>query len=519
MSNDSKKDKSSLTIEKIEALIKPIKQRIAVQLGKINFPVNVTEILMTPKADYTLDKRESKDEKQYVLIREPKHGEFEYKLKEDAHNRFIYAKERRLNIVKFVAELGEIAAKIHSPEDPNQITRINLPECALYPAKDSGPIMEPEFSMLLEDIIKIAQRLPQNIHLNLGTIPWGFTDDKGKKFFLNLNLYVIGGEEPRINVAPKMFNFSKDPQYPDFQLYTLFDADEEAKAVARLKPIKIKGMVHSHLLQGNVIDCVTKGGARFTVVTDICLDHHQQVGINTLRDRIIRESADTELQSMGTSQILISNTTCLNRNSIISQAIVHADKSDLNARVLVREDSEQKYLKKIKAKESLKEQKFAFGGIYRGRIYPAYEIKSNKEIEFIIHLRNEILKAMWPLKLYREQHPDSHTIELINHKIIEEFSKYLSSTLTILSKNIKSKAIYRTLIVRAREIAQLTQHEQVSAMLNFSAELQNIAEKISQNDELGSVLLFGIGEIFRRTLFTYLPSYISEQEAKVAVIA
>lgn len=493
-----------LTIEELRKKIQPLKHKISTQLSQINAPIKLTEIIMVPDNTY---------------------GEFDYKFsnKKEAYD---YKTGRRERVTALVAELGRIASRFYNLKKPEDIIRIHLPEFAMYPAKDSGPFESQEFEMLLEGITKAAQQLPQNIHLDLGTLPLGFIAASEKQYFLNVNLYVVCGNEPIINISPKMLNHYADLKYPNASfLGKLHSCDEKDNIglAANIRAIDVKestdtkeladakkSTVQPLLLQTGVINCTAESKARFSVVTEICLDNDYKVGMHTLRKIISTESGDSDPQSIGTSHIIVSNTIPLNPASLISKAVVHADQLLDEAAVVSHADAKQEKLKEINTPTLFATDQLSFGGNFLYKVYEPYEISSNEEIEFIIRLRNELLMTMWPLKVYREQHPSFHNVELINNEMLRQFADHFASALSVVAKKIKSKTqclAYRKEVIRIK-----SEPDQVTALLNVITKLQETAEKIRAADELGAALLFGIGEVFRRNLQTYLPRIIPEHE-------
>lgn len=121
---------------------------------------------------------------------------------------------------KFINNLASRAAFLHikdnfvdehlSFERLNHITRLSLPEYALYPAEKRGPLTLNGLNKLLQEIEFIAQWNPENLHLLLGTVPVRTIHDQVH----NICIYVECGKNPRLHLVVKALPASRDLRYP-----------------------------------------------------------------------------------------------------------------------------------------------------------------------------------------------------------------------------------------------------------------------------------------------------------------
>ncbi|MEO8401328.1 MAG: hypothetical protein ABI597_05945 [Gammaproteobacteria bacterium] len=92
----------------------------------------------------------------------------------------------------------------------NSITRVSTNEFFFYPAAERGPFTEKVFGQLIKRIEALAKKLPENLHLALGTFP---VENNHREIHC-VAIYIQAGSLPRIDVISKAFPSRRDPDYP-----------------------------------------------------------------------------------------------------------------------------------------------------------------------------------------------------------------------------------------------------------------------------------------------------------------
>lgn len=138
-----------------------------------------------------------------------------------------------LNLIKKQLEAHENASRPILKYE-NEITRISTNEFFFYPNQARGPLCEKDFTDLLIQLESLAKKLPQNLHLVLGTMP--VLSDRVR----NVSIYIECGLEPRIHTQTKSATAHNDPLYNNKLTLAYTDFIKDEHFIHKLMNVNIK---------------------------------------------------------------------------------------------------------------------------------------------------------------------------------------------------------------------------------------------------------------------------------------
>jgi len=157
----------------------------------------------------------------------------------------------------------------------NHITRLSLQEFSLYPHKERGPLTEEGFERLLTKIAMIVKNYPDNFHLLLATVPILFSiriKIGVAPFVENIAIYIECGKNPEIHTFSKAHPSTVDATYPNTNNQPFIANPSEKSQLANFVTIK-NGDSRKNIQFGGHFYCKTRGGRRFRLTAEICLDN------------------------------------------------------------------------------------------------------------------------------------------------------------------------------------------------------------------------------------------------------
>jgi len=306
-----------------------VKRKFQRFLRRINQRVDVTELIA-----FQPHSLEGKCSSRMNLVG-PK-GEYR-----DSSNKYSGKISRLDRLKDYIKLLADIANKYHEQqyfvdhedekvlpkENKNKVTRLSMHEFALYTSKK--PLSMKEYGVLLHAIDEMAIECHENLHLVLSSIP--IQDSDGR--INNVVLYVQCGKTPKIDVIVKAYPFSRDFNYKHTPLGRFQKLSAKQKSSPDTVPAAFPMLPDANhpeagsINYGGLVDCETKGGARFITAVDICADHLFGVARKSLEQRLKGAKARgyDEFFPNQVSHVVTSNTIEVVPSNVLSQTVVHAD--------------------------------------------------------------------------------------------------------------------------------------------------------------------------------------------------
>lgn len=278
---------------------------------QINQEVTITDIVLRQNG--------ISDENNECII-----GEFNYKSP-------YRKKSRRINrIVDMITFLSYIVKEYHLEKNyvkgavkaghENHITRLLLHEFSLYTADQ--PLSIEQYHLLIGKLEEIAKKLPDNLSLLISSLP---VIDKDTKLVTNQVIHVQCGRLAKIDTLAKISVSYDDPVYQDtiINKYTQDAVNVISGAIILPNSDKSNFAINHN----GIISCETAGGAKFTTVIDICLDHKHGQGKKSLKNKIdlARKYDNDELFAYQVSHVITSNTVDIQKENAVVKNIVRAD--------------------------------------------------------------------------------------------------------------------------------------------------------------------------------------------------
>lgn len=194
----------------------------------INPPISVRELIAYPVNEKTKQLKivgeyyENVAGNKFNVDQAPPCGEF-YPNRITARDQNSIKETLRERLFDYIFQLTKKAEEIHLKENgvvgdakdialekKNNITRLSLPEGALFPAESEGPISLDDFQWLMEQIEKLARDAPENLHLVFSTIPV----KTGKNEVKNIAIFVECGPQAALHSFAKAHISTYDNVYP-----------------------------------------------------------------------------------------------------------------------------------------------------------------------------------------------------------------------------------------------------------------------------------------------------------------
>lgn len=129
-------------------------------------------------------------------------------------------------------------AKKMLPDKKNHVTRVSVNEFYFYPYRRRGPLSAAGFSALFESIGVMAGKLPENLHLILGSFPVVNEHHHVR----NLVIHVQCGKKAALKVFAKMVPAENDLDYKATAMPTLFGQGSVIKLFEQASRLKNKIM-------------------------------------------------------------------------------------------------------------------------------------------------------------------------------------------------------------------------------------------------------------------------------------
>lgn len=290
---------------------KKARKKLEKKLKETNVPVTISELFM---------------EHVQSNERELSFGEF--------YQQNIPIKYKNQNVVFRLTEhikvLTEIANKAHekkyfqpykeAPEKKemkseckNCVTRLNTAEFSLY--TKSQPLTQKKFSTLLANIVDIASKAHENLHLCLSSVPVLL---EGRQDVVNTVIYVECGSEPKVHYFSKRTPSFQDIGYAGTSNYA--QAVEQDSLVIQAISEKGKNIPISHK---SVIRSQLAGGGEFLTTFEICIEHTYGMGNKSLTEHIEQAASFSAFVPQNISQLVTSNTVSLDLDFLCGEQITH----------------------------------------------------------------------------------------------------------------------------------------------------------------------------------------------------
>lgn len=191
----------------LEKAIFNIKRNTLEKISNAN-EIYITEILATCdpgiKGEFDFDSNSTMDKKNKpTKIKDESDADLIKRMFEQIEVLASYAKDIHLNRSKNVSVSQSI-------NPLNHVTCISTSEFFFYPNKERGALTEDNFLDLIKMIEKLAENLPENLHLLLATFPLR----NNNNFVFNVAVYVQCGSTPNIHITTKSCPSNVDLIYP-----------------------------------------------------------------------------------------------------------------------------------------------------------------------------------------------------------------------------------------------------------------------------------------------------------------
>ena len=249
--------------------------------------------------------------------------------------------QRTNRMLQYISNLMENAAlqhisnlkeneKLH--DNSELITRISLDEFSFY-TQDS-PLTIDEYKYLINEVHKLARRLPPNVHLQLATFPVCWPN----QVMQNCSLYVQApkkiGEQPLVHHMSKVLSSNIDFQYArNGSLIPLsgdqYDRDKLYELGQSCNPNLVLAGTYAALNDvnqyKNALRITSANGQMVLQAFDICLDHAYGKGKEHLEGLIVQLGSRKEHVPVLASHI-ISSKTIEEMEANATATITHADR-------------------------------------------------------------------------------------------------------------------------------------------------------------------------------------------------
>lgn len=197
----------------------------------------------------------------------------------------------------------------------NHITRLSMCEFSLYTAT---PLSTETFQSILSNIEKMAEALEPNTHVLLSS----FSILDKNNTLINMCLFVEGGKPPNLHVFAKNTASNVDIDYS--QTNAVFSQQQRGSNVSFHADIIASS--RGSISTGSVFEIKTEGGACYTQMIDICIDHISGHSKDQMTKRISEKAAPDEIIPNQLEQCITSNSVKLSDNSTLSTNALHADR-------------------------------------------------------------------------------------------------------------------------------------------------------------------------------------------------
>jgi hypothetical protein len=387
-------------------------------------------------------------------------------------------------------------------------------EFSLYPKE---PLTLEVFNEFIAYLEKMASTFHENLYLVLSSVPVVH----GQNEVTNHIIHIQCGPLPKIDVLTKINPADEDPNYSNTsnRSYSRTENTKERGAASILLTNKTDKL--SPLNYQPIIDCVTAGGARFTSLLEICLDHKYREAAKALFQYLScqRKSGTSRLFPIQLLQTLTSNSIDFYLSSIIADNISRADpyesysnNPEVKRRAIadfstknIRDEFATYELLEIDVKLN---QIFVsyppFGGHIKLSIFPSYSLaKLCHSHKWLANNHNERVFAqtiVTMLGLPDEENASSlpsykklankicQKLFEIKIKLLDEIFKNRSGTqlFYMLFTNFKYKIDHLELLSHYIEKWQVVNYQSPhfeSEIIHFLDELENDAKKIPCSDD------------------------------------
>ena len=205
----------------------------------------------------------------------------------------------------------------------NHITRLTTNEFMFYTKKRLEP---DEFSKLFEEILTLATKQPENLHIVLSSFAVKTLDNKT----MNVAAFVECGQKPKVHFIVKNGVSDIDPVYygenQGKKRIEFLNVDMEVDSEKTFPTLNIHGKEYT-FSYNNVFEVSTLGGAKKIEVIEICLDHLGGVGKKNCELYMVNAllAPAPSLLPIQISQVVTSNTLDLVREHMLETNLTHVD--------------------------------------------------------------------------------------------------------------------------------------------------------------------------------------------------
>lgn len=250
------------------------------------------------------------------------YGEFSSKTCVDAND------EKTLDrLESSIKQLMTLAEKDHNDStlssNLDYMTRLSTNECFFY---TKAPLELKEFEELQNRLYDHAERLSNGIQFILGSFAIK-TDDNT---IMNVTPHITGGARPVFKFLVKRITSSVDPRYQipggNGKKYELYNPCKKVSPSSQLS-ISLRGVAHP-FTTGHILACKTPRGTPFLTLVEICIEHFGRSALSQFQNLDLRSlglSIFKKVCSYPVSQVVVANSTALEKISCIGSSVMHVD--------------------------------------------------------------------------------------------------------------------------------------------------------------------------------------------------
>ncbi len=203
----------------------------------------------------------------------------------------------------------------------NHLSRLITNEFMFYTKKR---LESDDFTLLLDKILDLAKKQPENLHLILSSFAVKALNGKT----MNVVIFITCGKNPRVELIVKNNPSSIDPKYYEekYGIRTYFDNINVNIDKEDVFPVLITHGKEYRFSYNNLFEIVTLGGAKKIMAFELCLDHAYALA-KTKCLAYIESGLTYPLRILPNqiSQVISSNTIELEEDKILEENATHAD--------------------------------------------------------------------------------------------------------------------------------------------------------------------------------------------------
>lgn len=203
----------------------------------------------------------------------------------------------------------------------NHLSRLITNEFMFYTKKR---LESDDFTLLLDKILDLAKKQPENLHLILSSFAVKALNTKT----MNVVIFITCGKNPRVELIVKNNPSFIDPLYYEetYGIRTHFDNINVNIDKEDVFPALITHGKEYRFSYNNIFEIVTLGGAKKIMAFELCLDHAYALAKTKCTEYI--ESGLTyplRIFPNQISQVISSNTIGLEKDKMLEENATHAD--------------------------------------------------------------------------------------------------------------------------------------------------------------------------------------------------